>query len=349
MSKNSQLTALLTNLPDYIFDFIMKYYQGESINTQHAYALDIKVFLTYLLKKNKIPHVSAIKDIKTSDLEKITLNDLINYNTYLEHYESEYITPTGTLKKVTITNSRKGILRKLSSARSFYTFLFKNDLIEKDITQKMLLPKISHKIKKPLSFKDTIALLNVIFEGEKYFNGKRLAGYLKRKQRDIAIFTTFLGTGIRISELVNLNVEDIDFENESFIVTRKGGNSQEIPMPPQVKNEIYSYLDERLKLPLTDKALFLSNRNSRITVSNIEKMFKIYCLKANVTHSEKTTIHALRRTFACRLLEEGVDLKLVSELMGHKDISVTSKYYAQHNKETHRKVMHNFSIPSPEK
>jgi len=349
-TKSMQLSNILSELPDFVFDFIKKYYDGDSINTQIAYATDIRTYLRFLQKQPQFSHIKNLEDFTPEHLEAVDLNLMLDYKVYLERYENTYTTSTGKQKTVIITNSRKGIVRKLCTLRSLYSYLFKSDSIEKDITRKLDLPKIHHRPKKPLTVLETINVIDVLYKGEKYFRGRELALYKKKRQRDIAIFVTILGTGIRVSELVNLDIDDIDFDNSSFVVLRKGGDYQEIPMPVQVENEIYLYLQERLKITdAKDKnALFLSNRKTRITVSSVEKMIKKYCNTAGIYNDEKTTVHALRRTFACRLLEEGYDIKLISELLGHKDVVVTSRFYAQHNKETHRRVMKNVELPIPE-
>lgn len=347
MSKTMQLNNMLANLPDFVFDFVKKYYDGESINTQLAYCIDIRVFLRYLLTLPEFKHVEKIEDFTVEDMKKVDLNMLLNFKAYLERYETTYTTATGIEKTVVLTNSKKGILRKMSTLRSLFSYLFKADKIDKNITEKLDLPRIHHKIKKPLTVQETLKVIDVIYNGEKYFKGKELANYLKKRQRDISIFTMLLGTGIRVSELVSLNVDDINFDNSSFVVQRKGGEYQEIYMPVQVENELYLYMKEREKMKniVDKKALYLSNRGTRLTVSSVEKMIKKYCHTAGIFHKEKTTVHALRRTFACNLLEDGVDLKLVSELLGHRDISVTAKFYAQHSKETHKKVMNSLVLP----
>lgn len=349
VAKTILLNNTLSELPDFVFDFVKKYYDGESVNTQIAYAIDIRTYLKYLMRLSPFKNeVNVIEDFTPAHLEKVDLNTLLDYKVYLERYENTYTTNDGIEKTVILTNSKKGILRKLSTLRTLYSYLFKADLIDRNITEKLDLPKIHHKMKKPLTFQETLKIIDVIYNGEKYFKGRELALYKKKKQRDITIFSTLLGTGIRVSEMIGLNIEDIDFENSSFVVLRKGGDNQEIYMPVQVENELHLYIQERMEFPNAKdkKALFLSNRGTRITVSSIEKMVKKYCNIAGVYNPDKTTVHALRRTFACNLLEEGIDLKMVAELLGHRDISVTAKFYAQHNKASHRKVMQSVKLPT---
>jgi len=289
MSKTMQLNNMLANLPDFVFDFVKKYYDGESINTQLAYCIDIRIFLKYLMTLPEFKHIENIEDFTAEDLNKVDLNILLNFRAYLEQYENTYVTATGAKKTVILTNSKKGILRKMSTLRSLFSYLFKADKLDKNITEKLDLPRIHHKIKKPLTVQETLRVIDVIFNGEKYFQGKELANYYKKKQRDISIFTMLLGTGIRVSELVGLNIEDINFENSSFVVLRKGGEYQEIYMPVQVENELYLYMQEREKMKniVDKKALFLSNRGTRLTVSSIEKMIKKYCHVAGIFNREK--------------------------------------------------------------
>ena len=205
--------------------------------------------------------------------------------------------------------------------------------------------KLVQKIKKPLTLQETMRLMDVILNGEKYFKGRLLTEYLNRKKRDVALYLTYLGTGVRVSELVNLDVSDIDFETSSFTVTRKGGNEDEIFMPVQVENELLEYLEWRKEQNYNTSALFVSRNGDRLTISSVEHNLKTYCLAAGITNKDKTRPHALRRTFACTLLEEGVDIKMVAELMGHKNIEVTHKFYAQYSSKAKKEIMRSREIP----
>ena len=189
-------------------------------------------------------------------------------------------------------------------------------------------------------------LINVIYEGENYFKGRDLTEYKNHKQRDIALFTAYLGTGCRVSELVNLDINDVSFDTSSFIVTRKGGDEQEVFMHVQVENELFAYMEERLKNENAKdkKALFLSRLGTRMTAQSVEKTLKKYCAAAGITDPDKTRPHALRRTFACNMIADGVDIKMVAELMGHKNIEVTHRYYTQYAVQERKRVMRKFDI-----
>ncbi len=345
MSKQSKLMNFLSNLPDFVFDYIEMAYNGESINTQIGYSIDIKIFLEFL-QKFKFRDVRHTADFTVGHINEVTLNDLNRFTAYLKEYETDTITIDGKHVKRIRRNSPTGINRKLSGIRGLFSYLYKNDLISQNVTDKVDFKKLHHKIKNPLTAQETTRLLDVLYNGEKYYEGRDLTEYLNRKQRDIALFTTYLGTGCRVSELVNLDVDKIDFDNSSFIVTRKGGDDQEIFMPVQVENELFLYVQERLENEKAkDKnALFLSRLGTRMTAQGVEKILKKYCNTAGIYDTDKTHPHALRRTFACKMIEDGIDIKMVAELMGHKNIEVTHKYYAQYTAKKRKEIMRNYNI-----
>lgn len=345
MSKYIDLTKILVKLPDFVFDYIEVAYSGESVNTQIGYSIDIKIYLEYL-KKFKYRSVKSIEDFTPQQLGDVTLRDLNGFKAYLREYESEYTDAEGRIIKRIRRNSVYGINRKLSGIRGLYLYLYKNDLIDHNITDKLDFKKIHQKMKRPLTTQDTINLIDVLYNGENYFTGRTRAAYLNRKQRDIALFITYLGTGCRVSELVNLNITDVDFDSSSFIVTRKGGDQQEIFMPLQVENEMLTYMEDRLKMENVkdEEALFISRNGKRITAQAVEKNLKAYCITAGITDPDKMRPHALRRTFACNMIADGVDIKMVAELMGHKNIEVTHRYYTQYAVEKRKEVMRNYEI-----
>lgn len=345
MSKHTKLMNFLSNLPDFVFDYIEIAYSGESINTQIGYSIDIKTFLEYL-QKFRFKSIEHLEDFTVKDMEQVTLRDLNGFTAYLKEYETDTVTIDGKHVKRIRRNSAYGINRKLSGIRGLFSYLYKNDLISQNVTDKVNFKKIHQKMKRPLTTQETVKLLDVIYNGENYYEGRDLTEYKNRKQRDIALFTAYLGTGCRVSELINLDVHDVCFDTSSFVVTRKGGDEQEIFMPVQVENELFSYMQERMKNEnAKDKnALFLSRLGKRMTAQGVEKILKKYCATVGIFDSDKARPHALRRTFACNLIADGVDIKMVAELMGHKNIEVTHKYYTQYAIEKRKEVMRRFDI-----
>jgi site-specific recombinase XerD len=353
-SSISYLRERLAELPDFVLSYIQSYYDGESVNTQIGYSIDIRTYLVFL-QKYRYTEVERLEDFTPRHLNDVTADDLLNFKAYLKEYEVRTQNAQGKLVARILRNSAFGINRKLSAVRGLYGFLYKTDKIAENVTDKITFNNIAHKMKKPLTTQETVRILDVLFNGENYYTGRDLTEYQNRKQRDIALFTAYLGTGARVSELINLNISDICFETTSFIVTRKGGDQQEIYMPVQVEQELLKYLEERMKIEVAEggakdrDALFLSRNGSRLTVSGVERNLKRYCATVGITHPDKTRPHALRRTFACRMLEDGVDIKMVAELMGHKNIEVTHKFYAQYSSGARRDVMRGFRILHDEK
>jgi integrase/recombinase XerC len=344
LSKTSTLAGYLEALPDFVFMYIDQYYRGDSVNTQLGYTIDIRVFLNFL-RLHRFRTIERLEDFTCDDINAVTVDDLIKFKAYLREYEIETVGENGSVTRRTVTNSPFGINRKLSAVRGLFTYLYKTDRISQNITDKIDFAVLNQKIKKPLTTQETVSLIDVLYNGENYFEGRALTEYLNRKQRDITLFITYLGTGVRVSELIALNLDDVSFDTMSFIVTRKGGDQQEIFMPPQVIEEMAAYVQIRKGLTAKDKrALFISRSGTRLTVSAVEKLLKNYCAAVGITHPDKTRPHALRRTFACNLLEDGIDIKMVAELMGHKNIQVTHKYYAQYNSKARKEVMQNHSL-----
>lgn len=344
-SKNKYLRTYLRDLPDFVFSYIEEYYSGESVNTKLAYSLDIKVFFDFL-RAEGFGGVDKNEDFTVEHMNAVTPVMLIHFKSYLREYEVVYTSPRGKPVKRVLKNSAFGINRKLSAVRGLFIYLYKTEQISQNVTDKVDFMKLHQKIKKPLTTQETIKLIDVLYNGENYFEGRQLAEYNRKKLRDIALFVTYLGTGVRVSELVSLNVGDLDFDEDnhigSFIVTRKGGDQQEIFMPPQVYEALKNYTDS-INAKDTDP-LFLNRSGERIKVGGVEKVLKSYCAAVGITHPDKTRPHALRRTFACQLLADGVDIKMVAELMGHKNIEVTHRYYAQYSSQQRREIMQGHQV-----
>lgn len=357
LSKRNYLKQRLSELPDFVFSYIEEDYSGESVSTQLGYSIDISTFLRFL-KLYKFRELSNLSDFTLEHIKQVTAEDFVHFKSYLKEYEIEVRSADGRVSTRLITNSAHGINRKLSAVRGLFSYLYRIDKISQNVTDKVTTADLKQKIKKPLTTQETIRFLNILFDGKceipdgeetkiSEFQGRDLTEYQKRRQRDIAMYVTYLGTGVRVSELVNLNLSKVYFDNSlnTFIVTRKGGDEQEIFMPPQVCEELKKYCEERKKIDAIDKdALFIGRNKKRLTVAAVELNLKKYCYMAGIFDPDKTRPHALRRTFACQLLEDGIDIKMVADLMGHKNIEVTHKFYAQYSQKAKKEIMQSHSI-----
>ena len=171
-------------------------------------------------------------------------------------------------------------------------------------------------------------ILNIVESGIG-LTEKQLEFHLKTRLRDVAIITLFLGTGIRISELVGLNTDDIDYKTNSFVVTRKGGNRAILYFNEEVKSALEDYVVYRntvLNPPSEEKAFFLSLQNKRISTRTVQELVKKYAKLASPL--KKITPHKLRSTFGTHLYGETGDIYMVADCLGHKDINTTKRHYA---------------------
>ena len=160
----------------------------------------------------------------------------------------------------------------------------------------------------------------------------------RNKLRDLAIVVTLLGTGVRVTELVGLDISDLDFDNGAMRVIRKGGNEDIVYFGEEVEEMLRNYLDERLLMepePGNENALFISQRNTRITVRSVERLVKKYASTATV---KKITPHKLRSTYGTTLYQETGDIYLVADVLGHKNVNTTRKHYAAMKEDNKRKA-----------
>ncbi|HEY8423202.1 MAG TPA: tyrosine-type recombinase/integrase [Clostridia bacterium] len=316
--RNTQkLSELERELPDFCSEFFLGIEPRTSVLTRLNYAYDLKIFFEFLSKNvlNK-----GVKEITLGDLEKITQTHLEKYLAYLSYYRDD----EGKIH----TNKERARARKLASVRTMYKYFFNKDKIQANIAAKVSFPKIHDKEIIRLEPNEVAEILDQseygdeLSEHQKHFHSKT-------KYRDLAILTLFLGTGIRISELVGLNIEDIDFSSNAFTVVRKGGNSTILYFSDEVADALKKYLDQRLNMPdvpKEERALFLSLQNKRISVRAVQNLVTKYA--RIVSPLKKITPHKLRSTFGTELYRATGDIYIVADVLGHSDVNTTKKHYA---------------------
>ena len=174
-------------------------------------------------------------------------------------------------------------------------------------------------------------------------NKRQLEYHNVTKLRDTAIITLFLGTGIRISELVGLNIDDIDLNTNSFVVTRKGGNRAVLYFNDQVAIALKAYIESRkLDDKDNDPALFISLQNRRISTRTIQDLVKKYA--KIVSPLKKITPHKLRSTFGTNLYKQTGDIYVVADCLGHRDVNTTKKHYAAITENIRKKAGMNLNL-----
>ena len=228
----------------------------------------------------------------------------------------------------------------MSALRSFYGYFFKHQIISKNPTLLVDMPKQHEKAIVRLDTDEVAMLLDYVDHGGDNLTGQRKAYYEKTKNRDLAILTLLLGTGIRVSECVGLDIQDVDFKNNGVKVTRKGGNEMVVYFGEEVENALkaYMYTTRKATVPLPghENALFLSTQKKRMGVQAVENMVKKYARE--VTPNKKITPHKLRSTYGTALYKETGDIYLVADVLGHKDVNTTRKHYAAIDEDRRRKA-----------
>jgi site-specific recombinase XerD len=236
------------------------------------------------------------------------------------------------------TNEERGIKRKLASLRSFYNYFFRNELIDNNPAVKVKMPKIHDKNIVRLDVDEVSILLDEVESGENLTERQRKY-HDRTKPRDLALMTLMLGTGIRVSECVGLNISDVDLKNNGIKVHRKGGAEVVVYFGEEVRTALCDYMLEREKINASvghEEALFLSMQNRRISIRAVENLVKKY--SKLVTNLKNITPHKLRSTYGTSLYRETGDIYLVADVLGHKDVNTTKKHYAALEDDRRRKA-----------
>ena len=315
-----KLRAILKELPPFCGLYFRAIETTTSILTRYGYAVDLRGFLQFLTSGEAecCPKMNVL-DFTLSDLNHVRAVDI---EIYMEHI-SLYL-KNETAK----TNSERAKARKLAAIRSFLKYYYKQELIENNVSTLVDTPKLHEKAIVRLDANEVADLLDTVEQGSG-LSARQQTYHEQTKVRDTAILTLFLGTGIRISELVGIDVKDVDFERNQFVVTRKGGNQERLAFGDEVRTALQSYIlqrEEVIPLPGHENALFLSLQKKRITARAVENLVKKYATLS--TPLKKITPHKLRSTYGTMLYQESGDIYLVADVLGHKDVNTTRKHYA---------------------
>lgn len=336
-----RLRELQKDLPIACTDFFRSIAQTTSTLTRLAYAYDFRLFFGYLTSENPLFADVDPRLFTDEHLKLIKMRDIDGYQEYLTQYFNRN-EETGDTRIV--QNHELGIMRKLCSLRSLFEYLFKNQRIDANIATLVTLPKLHEKPILRLEPDEMQRMLDAVSTG----NGLTKAQLRYQnftRTRDMAMLLLFLGTGIRVSECVGLNIEDLDFELNAFLVTRKGGNQSILYFPDQVADALKNYLAQREQIEALEgheDALFLSLQRKRMNQRSVENMVKKYALIA-APLKKRLSPHKLRSTFGTNLYQETGDIYLVADVLGHADVNTTRKHYAAmteaHKREAARRVL----------
>lgn len=308
--------------PKVLKDFLIYHetIKGHSKKTVDEYYLDLRTFFRYLKRSRSLVSENvdfeeiSIHDIDLSFVSSVTLTEVYDFLSYLSRervqnqrsHDARYgLSPTSRA-------------RKIASIRSFYKYLtVKAKLIEVNPVQDLDSPKVPKSLPKYLSLEESRRLLTAV-DG-------------KHKERDFCIICIFLNCGLRISEIVGLNLGDI--RTDHLRVIGKGNKERVVYLNDATAQAINDYLLVRKNIAASDKnALFLSNRRTRISREAVHSMVKKTLLKAGLDAS-KYSSHKLRHTAATLMLQNGVDVRTLQELLGHDHLNTTQIYTHVDNSE----------------
>ena len=315
-------------LPDFCADYFLGIDSQTSTLTRLNYAHDLKIFFYFLLTR-RFKQYSSVKQFTLIDIEGVTNNDIEMFLAFLSRY-----TYCG---KTHVCNDRAKA-RKLSSVRAMYKYFFNRGMISVNNSAKVATPKLHEKPIIRLDGDEVFNIVTVAESGDGLSPHQRIF-HERNKVRDTAIIILFLGTGIRISELVGLNNEDINFNDNSFIVTRKGGSKSILFFDDDVADALKRYIEYKQEcgVPAEAKdALFLSSQKKRITVRAVENLVQKYA--KIVSPLKKISPHKLRSTYGTALYRATGDIYVVADVLGHKDVNTTRKHYAAISEDARRSV-----------
>ena len=321
MENILKLREVLRTLPEFSRDYFRAIDSTTTTKTRISYAYDIRIFFQFLVNENPLFKDKKITDLTIDVLDQVQALDIEEFMEYLKVYKDNQDTY--------VTNGETGLKRKISTLRSFYNYYFKHEMIKTNPPALITMPKLHEKAIVRLDTDEVAMLLDYIEHAGDQLSGQKKAYYEKTKTRDLALITLLLGTGIRVSECVGLDMDDVDFKNNGIKIHRKGGAEVVVYFGEEVRSALMEYMVERQKITAADgsvNALFLSLQNKRISVRSVEKMVNKY--SKLVTSLKHITPHKLRSTYGTSLYRETGDIYLVADVLGHKDVNTTRKHYA---------------------
>ncbi len=322
MSTMKKLEGVLDELPDFCRTFFIGIQNSTGPLTRLNYAYDLRLFFQYFAEKYQKP----LKDFSVDDLKNIGVHDIEAFVNHISMYENS--------ESKIVENGETGKARKIAAIRTMFKYFYKSGDLDSNVASLVDLPRMHEKAIIRLDVDEIVKLLDEVESGEGL--SARQKDYHKHtKHRDLALITLLLGTGIRVSECVGLNCDDIDFRNMSIRITRKGGNQAVLYLSDEVGEALDAYANSRETMAGADSpAFFLSLKGERMSVRTVQNTVKKY--SKIITPLKNITPHKLRSTYGTALYRETGDIYLVADVLGHKDVNTTRKHYAEQADENRR-------------
>lgn len=342
----------LREMPDFIADFIIALREQKdnmNLRTQISYIKDYTIFLEYLLELPEFKDIEKIGDFNIEHIRKLEEKDISGFLTYLTYYSKSFKRKNGKEYTQSFTNTQIGKSRKIAGLHTLFQWLERQkDYKITDIT-KYIEVKVNAKkqIKDSLTDEEVNRLISVIVDDINIESNKASAFHQKYKNRDIAMFYIMAYTGIRISELVQLDIKDVSLKDGKMIVIRKGGDEEILYLPEEGLPLLEEYIESRKAMVGIEtqykNALFLSNQLRRIDPRTVRYMLDKYRERANI--EIKLTPHTLRRTFAIKMLDiTNGNVKIVADILGHSTTATTERFYVKILEERKRNALVGFGF-----
>lgn len=320
-----KLRELAQTLPNPARAFLRSMAETKQSRTLVAYALDLNLFIDFLKQSGR----PSGDDFAAN----ITADDIIDFIESVSLYKKRI----GD-RVVTRSNDIAGKARKISAVRSMFCWLYKRGYITSDPSAVIEVPRIREKAIIALEPNEAANLLDEVESGSG-LTGREVAFHKNRACRDLAIMTLLLGTGMRVSECVAIDIGHVDLEENAVKITRKGGNEAILFFSEEVSKALADYIVQRKSLDAAsghEKALFLNRFNTRVSAKTIQNIVKQYSRIA--VPLKKITPHKLRSSYGTSLYRESGDIYLVADVLGHKDVNTTKRHYARIDEEQRRKA-----------
>ncbi|HCT64829.1 MAG TPA: integrase [Lachnospiraceae bacterium] len=325
LKDTKHLRELTAELPRFMGEFFRSLSQSTSVKTCIGYAYDLKLFFQFILQNHEAFAEKTMKSLTTMDLRLIESEDIDRFIEFVTYYQKP--NPQNPSILVTYKNDEKGKVRKLSAIRSMYRYFLKRKKVIANPASIVDAPKIHDKAIVRLEVNEMCDLLDEVESGENLTKHQKKY-HNHTQKRDLAIVTLLMGTGMRVSECVGINISDIDFSINGIKITRKGGNQVVLYFGDEVHDAICDYIQERKKNPAdTEDALFLSMQGKRINVRSVQNLVKKYSQLS--VKLKNISPHKLRSTYGTNLYCETGDIYLVADVLGHSDVNTTRRHYAQ--------------------
>lgn len=316
-----KLRAMLKEMPSFCPEYFRGIEVSASERTRLAYARDLCIFFDFLLIDDP--------ELEGKKREQITLEDMKRVNAGVIEAFLEHVTYYNGAEDREHSNGENGKARKLAAVRSLFKHLYRRELLPSNPASLVSTPKIHEKTIVRMDVDEIARFLDGVESGEK-LTKKQQNFHKANKVRDLAMMTLMLGTGIRVSECVGLDIRDVDFNHNGIHIIRKGGNESVVYFGQEVREALLDYLPEREEIqamPGHENALFLSLQKRRITVRSVENLVKKY--SENIITMKHISPHKLRSSYGTELYNETGDIYLVADVLGHKDVNTTRRHYAQ--------------------